>query len=93
MRNDAFSLIGAVFLGALIACLDEEVEVNGSHVPPGVEGPLHGGPRYELALIFVNDLQRLQQSTVSGAVEQRPSVETCIFLIYIYFPLRMMEPF
>lgn len=39
-----------------VSGLNEEVEVSGSHVPPGVEGPLHGSPRYYLALIFVNDL-------------------------------------
>lgn len=55
-----------------VSRVNEEVEVSGSHVPPGVEGPLHGSPRYYLALIFVNDLQRLQPSTVSSAaVEQR----------------------
>lgn len=50
-----------------ISRLKEEVEVRGRHVPPLIDGPVHGSPQRYLHLIWVNDLHWLQESAVTNA--------------------------
>lgn len=65
-----------------ISRLKEEVEVRGRHVPPLIDGPVHGSPLRYLHLIWVNELHWLQESAVTNAGMELRHLQMRIFLIY-----------